>query len=70
MWKKVKIGETCLVTDYVANGSFKSLRENVHYIDDDGYAILVRLTDFTKGWNGNYKFISKNSYQFLDQLTN
>jgi len=65
MWKSVKIGETCLVTDYVANGSFKSLRENVRYIDEGGYAILVRLTDFTKGWNGNYKFISKDSYQFL-----
>ena len=64
-FRKVKISDFCLVTDYVANGSFKSLKNNVEYLYGDGYAILVRLTDFTKNWNNNYRFVSKKSYDFL-----
>jgi type I restriction enzyme S subunit len=69
MWKTIKLGDVCLVTDYVANGSFQSLRENVKYLDGDGFAILVRLTDFTKGWNGNYKYVSEDAYNFLSKST-
>lgn len=65
IWKTVKINDVCLVTDYVANGSFKSLSDNVEYLTNDGYAILVRLTDFTKGWNGNYKYVDEHAYNFL-----
>jgi type I restriction enzyme, S subunit len=65
MWKTVKINDVCLVTDYVANGSFKSLSDNVKYLTNDGHAILVRLTDFTKGWNGNYKYVDEHAYNFL-----
>ncbi len=64
--KIFSLGDICLVTDYVANGSFASLKENVEY-EPDGYAVLVRFTDFSKGWNGNYKFISKSSYEFLNK---
>jgi type I restriction enzyme S subunit len=64
-FRKEKISDFCLVTDYVANGSFKSLKNNVEYLYDDGYAILVRLTDFTKNWNNNYRYVSKKSYDFL-----
>mgnify|MGYP000429672026 CR=1 FL=1 len=69
MWKTVKLGDVCLVTDYVANGSFQSLKENVKYLDEDGFAILVRLTDFTKGWNGKYKYVSEDAYNFLNKST-
>lgn len=65
IWKTVKINDVCLVTDYVANGSFKSLSDNVEYLTNGGYAILVRLTDFTKGWNGNYKYVDEHAYNFL-----
>tara|TARA_Y100001935_G_scaffold100603_1_gene83656 strand:- start:1018 stop:2157 length:1140 start_codon:yes stop_codon:yes gene_type:complete len=65
IWKTVKINDACLVTDYVANGSFKSLSDNVKYLTNDGYAILVRLTDFTKGWNGDYKYVDEHAYNFL-----
>ena len=65
IWKTVKINDVCLVTDYVANGSFKSLSDNVKYLTNDGYAILVRLTDFTKGWNGDYKYVDEHAYNFL-----
>lgn len=64
-WKKEKIGDNFLVTDYVANGSFASLSENVTYINTPDYAILVRTTDNTKKWNGNYVYVNKNSFDFL-----
>jgi len=62
-----KIGDTCLVTDYVANGSFASLKSNVHYKNTPDYAILVRLTDFTKSWNGDYVYVPESSYKFLSK---
>ena len=63
--KKLKIGDVCLTTDYVANGSFAALRENVKYLDSDGYAVLVRLTDFTKKWKNSFRYVSKHAYEFL-----
>ena len=63
--KKFKIGDICLTTDYVANGSFSSLKENVKYLDNDGYAILVRLTDFTNHWKKSFRYVSKHAYEFL-----
>ena len=53
--KKLKIGDVCLTTDYVANGSFASLKKNVKYLYGDGYAVLVRLTDFTKNWKNSFQ---------------
>ena len=64
-WNERQICDVCLVTDYVANGSFAALRENVQYLDEDGYAVLVRLADSTRGWNGNYKYVSEAAYRFL-----
>lgn len=68
MTKKVStIGELFLVTDFVANGSFASLKENVKYKSESDYAILIRLTDNTKNWNGNYVYVSKESYDYLSK---
>jgi len=64
-WSTRSISSICVVTDYVANGSFAALRKNVEYLDGDGYAILVRLADSTKGWQGNFKYVSKDAYEFL-----
>lgn len=52
------------LTDYVANGSFASLKENVTYLDE-GYAVLIRLQDNSNGYNGNYVYISEEAYEFL-----
>ena len=54
-WREAKVIDLCLVTDYVANGSFAALSENVIYLDEPDYAILVRYTDFTRGWSGGFK---------------
>lgn len=54
------------VTDYVANGSFKSLKENVSYEDStSGYAVLIRLADYRNGFKGSFQYIDKHGYEFL-----
>lgn len=64
-WNKNKIIDFCYVTDFVANGSFASLRKNVKYIKHPDYAVLIRLTDFTKKWSKDFVYVSKPSYEFL-----
>jgi len=64
-WAIEPLGEFCNVTDYVANGSFASLKQNVTYRDEPDYAVLVRGTDFKSGWNGEYVYVTEHSYRFL-----
>ncbi len=64
---KYKLSDICeTVTDYVANGSFKSLAENVQYLDTKDYARLIRLVDFGNDYDDkNAVWVSKKSYDFL-----
>lgn len=66
-WEKVKIDDFCYTTDYVANGSFASLRENVKYLNETDHAILVRAKDFTHDWSKERIYVSKQSYEFLSK---
>jgi len=55
-----------IMTDYVANGSFQSLRENVVVSDEKDHSLYVRLTDLRVGLGHvNQKYTSKDSYEFL-----
>lgn len=64
--KKIKISDLDLiVSDHVANGSFKALKQNVNYFDSKNYALFLRNVDFKKNLNGNLKYIDKSSYNFL-----
>jgi type I restriction enzyme S subunit len=57
-----------LVTDYVANGSFQSLRENVNVLNGNGYAYYIRLTDLRAGLgHSDQKFVDQKSYEFLNK---
>ena len=59
-----KIGDLPLIiTDYVANGSFASLKENVSILDEEDYAYFIRNTDL-KSQNFE-KYVNKHSYDFL-----
>ncbi len=65
-WKISTIKEeTSLVTDYVANGSFASLAENVKYTSIEDYAVLIRLVDFNNNFQGPFIFINKSAYDIL-----
>ncbi len=65
-WKSVKINELNLeVTDYVANGSFKSLADNVTLYDEKEYALYVRNTDLKVNFTDKRKYVDQKSYEFL-----
>lgn len=66
-WALARFDDVVYVTDYVANGSFASLKENVTYLVEPDYAVLVRFTDYVKGWNGNYKYVDEHAYNFLSK---
>lgn len=63
------IDDFCLVTDFVANGSFASLKSNVRYLRAPAYAILVRLTDSTKKWLGDFVYVDESAFNFLRKST-
>ena len=64
-WDKIPFKyEIELLTDFTSNGSFKSLRENVEYLES-GYSRLVRLTDLRVGLKNDGIYLSKESHNFL-----
>jgi len=64
-WQTVRLSDVADTTDYVANGSFESLRNNVTYRSLPDYAVLVRLVDHNAGWNGDHVYVDRPSYEFL-----
>lgn len=64
----VKVGSLpMLVTDYVANGSFASLKANVNLYQEPNYANFIRNTDLKSGSFG--VFVDQHSYEFLSKST-
>jgi len=67
-YKVVKAGDLpLLITDYVANGSFASLKENVTLYQEKNYAYFIRNTDLKADSFG--VFVDKHSYDFLAKST-
>lgn len=65
-WEVLPIKDiTEVVTDYVANGSFASLAENVTYKDEEDVAVLIRLVDYNNNFQGKFVFIDEHAYEFL-----
>ena len=66
-WGMPKMNSVCsVITDYVASGSFASLAENVEYLDEPDYAMLIRTADISeKGYAPKPVYISKHAYDFL-----
>jgi type I restriction enzyme, S subunit len=64
-WKILPLGEVAATTDFVANGSFASIKANVKYMDRPGYAVLIRGKDSNNSWNGNYVYVDEHAYRFL-----
>lgn len=52
-------------TDYVANGSFASLKQNVAYYKEENYAILVKTQDFSNSFTEDLTYTDKRGYDFL-----
>ncbi len=66
-WELEKVIDYCEVVDYVANGSFKSLADNVKYNYGEKHARLIRLTDFHNNYSGDSVYVNKHAYEFLSK---
>ena len=65
---KTSFAQICsVVTDYVSNGSFKSLKDNVEYLEQ-GYAVLLRLADYNNGFDKNkFIYVNEKAFNFLSR---
>ena len=56
------------ITDYVANGSFKSIADNVSYKNEKDYAVLLRTVDYSNNYDENkFIYIDEHAYNFLEK---
>lgn len=55
------------VTDFVASGSFASLRENVKYYKEENYALMVKTLNFQNNFSKDLTYTDKHGYDFLEK---
>lgn len=54
------------VTDYVAAGSFEDIRNNVTYLNEPGYAQLVKTVDLKKKFTNNDSiYVDESAFKYL-----
>ncbi len=66
-WEVIRISDITETTDYVANGSFKSLKENVKTFDTINYALYIRLVDYNNSFKDSLKYVNQSSFEFLSK---
>ena len=65
-WKWIKLIDCCeKITDYVASGSFASIKANVKYYKTEEYALLIKTADFANNFSRDLTFTDKHGYEFL-----
>ena len=65
MWETKTLGDiTKVLTDYTANGSFESLKNNVTYYTEENFAALIRTTDLEQTPFIPARFTDKKGYLF------
>jgi type I restriction enzyme, S subunit len=69
-WEEKIMGDIInFLSDYTANGSFASLKENVTYYSNLNYAVLVRTTDLEKKHFDPQRFTDQKGYEFLKKTS-
>lgn len=58
---------TEIITDFTANGSFETLRNNVKYYYEKNYGRLIRLTDLRQNLETDGVFVDKHGFDFLSK---
>lgn len=68
-WEVSEIGKYLnVLTDYHANGSYETLRDNVTLLDTPNYALMVRTTDLEKNnFDKDVKYIDEHAYNHLEK---
>ena len=57
-----------VLTDFSANGSYKSIADNFTLLDQPDYAYMVRTTDLEKqDFVNDVKYVDEHSYEFLSK---
>ena len=66
-WEQRKLEDVMdTVTDYVAAGSFEDIRNNVTYLNEPGYAQLVRTVDLKKKFtNSDSVYVDESAFKYL-----
>lgn len=65
-WEENEFGKVIeLLTDYHANGSYKTLKANVDLKKTEDYAWMIRSTDFENDFKNDKRYVTKKSYDFL-----
>ncbi len=66
-WEQRKLEDIMdTVTDYVAAGSFEDIRNNVTYLNEPGYAQLVRTVDLKKEFTNNDSiYVDESTFKYL-----
>ncbi|MCI6825673.1 MAG: restriction endonuclease subunit S [Ruminococcus bromii] len=65
-WKWVRVQDVATyMTDYVANGSFATLKANTKTYKERNYALFVRTMDLSVDFKEECSYIDKESYDFL-----
>lgn len=67
-WKLVRVQDiSTYITDYVANGSFATLKQNTTTYQQEEYAIFVRTVDLSSNFKGTLSYIDEKSYNWLSK---
>lgn len=65
-WKWARVQDVATyMTDYVANGSFATLKANTKTYKERNYALFVRTMDLSVDFKEECSYIDKESYDFL-----
>ena len=66
-WEEYTIKELFdVITDYVAAGSFATIKSNVKYLSEPNFAELIRTADLkSKFKNHDFVFVDEHSFNFL-----
>ena len=58
---------TLYSTDYVANGSFASLRDNVKTYKSPNYALMIKTADFANNFSCDLTYTDEAGYKYLSK---
>jgi len=67
-WCWAKLGSYIdYATDYVANGSFATLKQNVKILKEEDYALMVKTADFSNNFTKSLTYTDRHGYDFLSK---
>lgn len=68
-WEKEEFGKhISVLSDYHANGSYKTLSKNVTLKDKVDFALMIRTTDLeNKNFSEGVKYIDEHAYNYLEK---